>query len=332
MKLPEATELVERTLGRYGLEGQGRLELVKYRENYVFKLTCPTAAFAVRVHRLGYRNAAQIRTEMAYLHALAERGLPVPRVVPTREGELLCAASWQGETVYVDVLDWVEGAMPLGDIAQGLDGASALTPEEFESLGVRLGQLHGALMELGRLPGFERPAWDAAGLVGPAPVWGDPRRVPGLSPADEATLSRALAVLVEDLDALPRGSEHFGVIHADLTPENVLISESRMTLIDFDDFGEGWHLFDLATVLFFYVPHPRYEQYRAALFDGYAQARPLPPGFADGWEALLLARALTYLGWAGQRAGDPEADFIANAVAPGVVAMARDYLKHRAVR
>ncbi|GHD00386.1 phosphotransferase enzyme family protein [Zhihengliuella salsuginis] len=330
MRLQAATDLVDRALGRYGLRGSGDVELVKYRENYVFKLSRPAGSYAVRVHRTGYRGEDEIRTEMAYLDALAERGLPVPRLVRTLDGELLCSEELEGEDVYVDVLHWVEGASPLGDIASGLDGTSTLAPADFRALGERLGELHLALIDLGRLPGFARGAWNTPGLAGRRPLWGDPRRVDRLAGRDAETLGLALAALERDLADLPGDEQHFGVIHADLTPENVLVSGSGMTLIDFDDFGEGWHLFDLATALFFYTPHPRYEDFRTALFGGYQSVRGVPSGFFAAWDVLLLARATTYLGWAGQRAGDPEADFIADRVAPHVVRMAQDYLRSRA--
>ncbi|WP_102160219.1 phosphotransferase enzyme family protein [Zhihengliuella halotolerans] len=330
MRLQAATELVERALARYGLRGAGEIELVKYRENYVFKLNRPAGSFAIRVHRVGYHDAAEIRTEMAYLDALAERGLPVPRLVRTIDGELMCREDLDGETVFVDVLEWVEGAAPLGDIVTGLDGTSTLAPADFRALGERLGELHLALNDLGRLPGFRRGAWDAAGLAGTDPLWGDPRGVEALSVPDAETLGLALAALERDLGDLPRDEQHFGVIHADLTPENVLVRGGEMVLIDFDDFGEGWHLFDLATVLFFYTRHPRVEEFRAALFDGYQTVRSVPAGFFAAWDTLLLARATTYLGWAGQRSGDAEAAFIAERVAPHVVRMAQDYLRDRA--
>ena len=101
--------------------------------------------------------------------------------------------------------------------------------------------------------------------------------------------------------------------------------DGQMVLIDFDDFGEGWHLFDLATVLFFFQPHPLYDNYREALLEGYGSVRPFPDGFLQPWDLMLLARGLTYLGWAASRRGDEAAEFIVERVVPVVLGLAQNY-------
>ena len=79
--------------------------------------------------------------------------------------------------------------------------------------------------------------------------------------------------------------------------------DGQMVLIDFDDFGEGWHLFDLATVLFFFQPHPLYDNYREALLEGYgscpALAGRIPPTL--GPNAALAGPDLSGLGIHAQR-------------------------------
>lgn len=65
------------------------------------------------------------------------------------------------------------------------------------------------------------------------------------------------------MEALGTTADRYGVLHADLTPENVLVQDGRLLVIDFDDFGAGWYLFDLTAALVFFVPHPRYSAVRA---------------------------------------------------------------------
>jgi Ser/Thr protein kinase RdoA (MazF antagonist) len=322
-----AIRAVRSALELYGFGTAAAIELVKYRENYVFRLSTPTGeSYAVRLHRAGYRSDAEIRTELAYLHALAADGLNVPDVVPTLGGDLMCTVTAEDGTAFqLDVQRWMEAARPLGDVTEALAGESSLDAEVFRELGILAAELHNRTSAIGRLPGFRRRAWDAEGLVGGSPLWGDPLAVAELNGEESDLLATAMARLKCELEALGTAPESYGVIHADLTPENVLVQDGRLVMIDFDDFGEGWHLFDLATVLFFYQPHPRYEAYRQSLLEGYRSVRTPAAGFLDHWEAMLLARGLTYLGWAAERRGDEAAEYIVGHVVPLVLDLAGRY-------
>jgi Ser/Thr protein kinase RdoA (MazF antagonist) len=327
-----ARRIAHVALTRYGLDDVD-LHFVKYRENYVFRAECGGEAFAVRLHRPGLHSVAEVRTELAYLHALRQLGFPVPEPVQTRDGELIClVADGTGGEVQVDLLRWVAGASPLGDVGEALDGTSRLTPEDFHRLGIMAATLHNHTERLGRLPGFSRAAWDVAGLVGEHALWGDPLALHVLSAADRALLTGAVACLAADLVELGTGPDVYGVIHADLTPENILVRDEELVLIDFDDFGEGWHLFELATVLFFYRPHPRFPEFVDAVIAGYRTQRSLDARHLRLWTGMLLARGLTYLGWAAQRRGEETSAFVSEHVTPVVLALAQDFLSERAAR
>ena len=43
--------------------------------------------------------------------------------------------------------------------------------------------------------------------------------------------------------------DRFGLIHADMRLGNLLVDGERVTLLDFDDCGFGWFLYDLAASL-----------------------------------------------------------------------------------
>ena len=76
-----------------------------------------------------------------------------------------------------------------------------------------------------------------------------------------------------------------------------MVDGSRVRLIDFDDAGYGWHLFEIATTLYFHIGQPYFDAVERATLAGYRSERELTA--AD--EALLplfyTARGFTYLGW-----------------------------------
>ena len=65
-----------------------------------------------------------------------------------------------------------------------------------------------------------------------------------------------------ELLAFVKSPDRFGLIHGDLVPENILIHAARLRIIDFDDAGFGWHMFELASSLYFIRREPM-QVYRA---------------------------------------------------------------------
>jgi len=323
MDLDVASRLARSALPQFDLDERSTVEFVKYRENHVFRATdSDGASFAVRLHRPGYRDEAEIRTELAYLAALAAAGVPVPRVRPTRDGRLFCTVGAGADERRVSVQEWVPDARPFGDIDDALAGRHDPPATDFAGIGRLLGRLHAATVEIGLPADFRREAWDADGLAGPDPLWGDPTALATLTAAERAAVEAGVSHVRERLSALGTEAGVFGVIHADATPENLLETSDGWVLIDFDDFGTGWFAFDLVTAVFHHARNPRYPDFEAALRTGYAESRSLSPAELTAWDDLMLARGLTYLGWAAQRPGDPASDFISAEVAPWVAQIA----------
>ncbi|MCA4132551.1 phosphotransferase enzyme family protein [Arthrobacter sp. M4] len=322
-----AVETVRGALGQYALPENTPIEFVKYRENYVFRIRPEgRTSYAVRLHRAGYRSDSEVKSELEFLRALRARGVDVPEVLPTADGDLLCLTKGSdGITYQIDALVWAEGAAPLGDIVEAFEGTARLSPETFHELGLLAATLHNEAAAIGVVEGFDRQAWDDEGLVGEGALWGDPCSISELSVQEVALLNDVKVALKHELASFGRSADRYGVIHADFTPENILVRGEECILIDFDDFGEGWHLFDLATLMFFYLPHPDYREYQRSAFEGYRSARPLPEEHLKTWDAMLLARALTYMGWASTRRGDDAAEFVVSHVVPLVLDMARNY-------
>src|SRR3972149_8174215 len=64
------------------------LELIKYRENAVFRVRHDGQLSALRVHRHGYHSDSELRSELQWMGALADSSIQVPVVRPTVSGEL----------------------------------------------------------------------------------------------------------------------------------------------------------------------------------------------------------------------------------------------------
>ena len=321
----EALSLVQSACPAFGIASDAEFEFVKYRENVVFRVVDGDAVYVMRLHRYNHRTDAQVQTEIRYMQMLFSAGLAVSEVVPTLQNTgFATVRDTAGREYQVDVQHWVPQSAPLGDCGDAWAGAEHPSTDSFRQLGEVCGQFHKVSHRTGKIPGFSRDAWDAEGLVGSPPLWGDPRRL-ATNDTDRATIDTAMQNIRNALEQLGSGPEVYGVIHADFSPENVLLSPGQLTLIDFDDFGEGWWLFDLATVLFWYQQHPRAAQYRDALLDGYQQHFPIPDTAYRMLDAFILARGLTYLGWAADRPDDETSAFLRAEVLSVVINLCRDF-------
>ena len=260
------------------------LRLLAARENHVHEMRLPDGGrAALRLHRPGYQSEAAIRSELWLCAALAQAGLPVPAPLPTAAGEALVRLP--GGTL-ASAVGWLEGA-PLGVARVPFAQPLPRLLEVHESLGRLLRRLHDATMALDLPDWFDRPRWDAAGLVGETPVWGRFWDHPCATPQDRAVLVAARAHLAERLgDAGP-----LLLVHADVLRENVLVNGHSVSLIDFDDSGFGFAAYDLGTALAQSLDEPAYPDLRDALMQGYGTA---DTGLV---ECMVLARCCASVGW-----------------------------------
>lgn len=330
MVLNKANSLVlaKLALAEFGFDPETvPLTFIKMRENTVFRADTPGGPIALRLHRPGYRGHEEIAAESEFIELLAERGFPVVRLVPTPAGKYTVVVC-DGETeVVADAQRWLEGSRELGS-TEAVDGDAGLEARHFSQMGGIAARMHRVAEELGGQRHFNRAPWDAEGLVGELALWGDALTVPGLDEADRQQLLRTRALMLRALADYGTSPAVYGTIHADFTPENVLVSDDELVVIDFDDFGDGWYLFDLATPLFFFYAHPEYAAFRAQLLEGYRAERPLSVEEEQLLDLFLVARGYTYLGWAATRPETETAQFLIAEIVPFVVRRAKALEDH----
>jgi Ser/Thr protein kinase RdoA (MazF antagonist) len=320
--------LAEGSLAHWGL-GPCELQLIKFRENAVFAVTTRSGQrYALRVHRAGYHTDAELRSELQWMRALQESGFDVPQIVSTRDGEAFLTSSHAGvpEPRQIDVFEWIAGSQ-LGSVGEDVPAQAAQLPRLFHTIGRLAARLHNQASRWDLPPGFTRHAWDTDGLVGEEPLWGRFWELAALSQEQRRLIVEARDRLRRDLAALDRSPSGYGLIHADFAPENLMVEGDRIRLLDFDDAGFGWHLFEIATSLYFHAAQPHYEAIREATLAGYRTERPLPEPQLALLPMFLAARGFTYLGWVHTRQETDTARELTPMLVELGVQAARDYLR-----
>ena len=284
-----------------------RLELVRLSENVTFKVRDrhDGADYVLRLHRPGYHTLDELNSERIWTRALDEAGIAVPIPLPQRSGgDYACVAvPALGEQRQAGMTRWVEGEL-LSDVL-GDEPDLATLEHYFEQLGAIEAAMHNQSSDWRPPPNFRRHAVDVDGLMGDAPFWGPFWNHPVFSPAERQLVIETRDRIRGVMRRYGRDPSIYGMIHADLHPDNLLVSGDRLTVIDFDDAAFGWHVYDIAVALFFYQRSPHFEAIRAALIRGYRGLRNLPEQSLALLPTFLLTRGLAQIGWLGQR---PEID------------------------
>lgn len=286
------TDLAAAAAACWGLS-QARLQFVAGRENRVYRVSGGSGDYALRIKRPGYRSSAELESELRWMAALDRAGLLVPRPVPSQRGRLLEEVDGHR----VDLLTWLPGET-LGDTLRA--DRVPDTERLFHAVGQHMARLHAASDAWTPPAGFTRVRWDADGLLGEAPVWGRFWAHPGLSAEDQRLFTHFRSAAQRDLHGWLERPD-FGLIHADLVRENVLLHGDRIGLLDFDDGGWGYRVFDLATTLLKFIGSADYPVSRDALLRGYRSVRLLDTATLD---LFLALRAVTYVGWIVPRLGE----------------------------
>ena len=251
---------------------------------------------ALRLHRPGYQSGAGIEAELRWSEALAGAGFPCPRPARTTKGALI-EADAEGAA---SAVEWID-AEPLSALSPSSAERLALTRET----GALLARLHAAADGIAALPPCARPGWHRAGLAGPDPLWGRYWENLDAGREDAAALIEArdrAAAWLRDWAA--RETADIGPIHADALLENVMRApDGGLWLIDFDDCGMGYRLYDPGAALIQAWDDPMLPDLTEAMAEGYAGARGLDARAVRGLLPRFTAlRALASAGWIMSRA------------------------------
>ena len=305
-------------------------QLFMHRENSVFKVQTTRGDAALRVHRLGYHSKAAIQSEMLWMAHLSANGLQVPEPLANLENAYLTEISLEGKTYFADLLTWLDG-VPLGNSNDPLGYNKVALQTVFFNLGVVMARLH-SVSDTWKVPaGFTRHTWDRDGFVGETPFWGAFWNAGELSGDHRMILNEARQKAARELDGLQRAGADYGLIHADFVRQNILINGTDVRIIDFDDSGFGFRMYDFATALVKNRAEPHYEAIKQSLFSGYRSMRRLSLLDEESLKLFLTLRDFVFLGWMDARRGEPGVEERMAGIRAATIAAAMEFLVSQSV-
>jgi Ser/Thr protein kinase RdoA (MazF antagonist) len=317
--------MVAGSLERWGLSPQTVISLWNLSENATFALSDPAVSqeLVLRVHRVGYSSAEEIRSELAWMRALRRDGvIDTAAPLPGSDGELVqTLTSPSGRpSRHAVAFERLPGKEP---------EAGADATRWFERLGEVTARMHVHARSWVLPPGFRRKWWDADAMVGEKGYWGSWRDAIGLEGPGETALEQAVSIIRQRIDRFGMNAERFGLVHADLRLANLLVHDTHLRIIDFDDCGFSWFMYDFAAAVSFIEHEAMVSDLLRAWVAGYRKVAPLSAEERAEIPTFVVLRRILLTAWLASHSEVPLAQQMGAAFTEGTVWLAREFTRGR---
>jgi len=283
-------------LSRWGVSAASELTLLNLSENATFAVTDSAARreLILRVHRIGYSSEQQIRSELAWIQALRDsRTIETAAPVAAMDGQLVQSlpSPTGGAPRLVVAFERLPGIEP------DTSGEGGNSVHWFERLGGLTARMHRHARAWSAPAQFRRRHWDLDGTVGANAHFGPWQRAIGLDADGQQVLQRAVTHIQHRLQQYGTQPARYGLIHADMRLANLLLDGSCLRIIDFDDCGFGWFLYDFATAVSFLEEQPVVPALLQAWLAGYQTVTPLSAQERAEIPTFVVLRRIVLSGW-----------------------------------
>lgn len=286
--------VVKKVLPEYDFSPAATVTLANVSENTTYRVDDPGTgrSAALRVHRPNYHSKDEIESELLWMDGLREAGIVVPpKAIAARDGSRVRTVEVDGsQPRHVALFEWLPGRAPSAD--------GDLVPS-FRVLGSLAAKMHIHGISWKRPAGFRRYSCDYDAALGSKALWGRWQDGIGIGPSEHTLLNRMDAEIKRRLEEYGNAPDRFGLAHNDLRLANLLVDDGNRYVIDFDDCGFAWYMYDFASAVSFIEDDPRVAEWMTAWLDGYLGQRPLTTSDFDIIPTLIMFRRLLLLGWVG---------------------------------
>lgn len=335
---------VNRLKHRWGMSDSASVRLLTLSENATFLVEgnllenkdseekSSKTKIIVRVHRPDYHSYQEIASEIAWINALRQDStIKIPAPLPLDDGSYIASFvdeehedeghKNERQTRYLVAFEFMAGSEPSVD--------DSLTTG-FEMLGKISAQLHRHASQWQTPEDFIRKSWTFETSFGDNPLWGDWRDALELGTEDQIILETLCKKLENQLALYGATPDRFGLVHADLRLANLLVDQDSLSVIDFDDCGFSWFMYDFASAISFYEDSPHIPDLITAWLKGYRTVSPLSQEHEAMIPTFILFRRLLLTAWITTHSETETAiEAGLDAYTKGTVQLAQQYLEGR---
>jgi Ser/Thr protein kinase RdoA (MazF antagonist) len=283
--LLSASGLVERMLANYDLAAPPTCQFWRRGINDLYLVKVGGTKLMLRICPTGQRSFKQLAAEIDLLNYLHQNHFKVPRPIPQMNGSFIQALQAPEGTRYAVVFSFVPGT------------PHSPTKEHSFRFGQTIAQLHSITDNY--------PAGRAGLQFEPADMMDKPLvRLRPLFSEHQDDLDYLLEIsrgLKQIAAKLPRRAPEYGVCHGDVNDGNFHVGEDdQWALLDFEYFGYGWRVFDIATFFNNQIHQlgkaERTKNILEAFLEGYQSVRTLSQAELEALPSFVVLRQIWLLG------------------------------------
>lgn len=292
-------EAARAALQQYEMSGQWEIFLLHRSENVTFLISEKESErrAVMRVARPGYHTAEELESEIRWVEKLwEEQVVPVARPIKNRQncGVTFVTISENGEP------DKKKFACLMFEYLSGI----APNPKkdfcalaDFREIGRLAAKLHEQVIHWPAAETLRRPHWDYEQMLGENALFGDWRKCRDLDEDDFRVVSETCKQIQTRLRSYGKRRETYGLIHSDLRAANLLKNQDQIQVIDFDDSGFGWFLYDAAAAVSFVEEDERVGEWLKEWVQGYQTIRNLSVQDKKMIPVFVMARRIQLMAW-----------------------------------
>lgn len=273
------------------------IQLLNYSENATYLVeNTKRGKYILRIGRPYYHSKAEIKSELFLLQLLAKHtSIHVSSPILGKDKEYVQEVIYEDIPYYCVLFTFLEGDAPDENQKEKLIC-------QFEQLGEITAQLHKfSIQNHHRLQNIERIDWNFETILGPKPKWGRWQEGKAMTRERLELFEEVSEKIRKRLEQYGKDPDRYGLIHSDLRLANLLVEGSQIKVIDFDDCGYGWYVFDLAASLSFIEHKPYVPALINAWMKGYQKVRPLSQEEIHNIPTFIMMRRLQLIAWIGSR-------------------------------
>ncbi|MGM0775412.1 MAG: phosphotransferase enzyme family protein [Bacillota bacterium] len=258
-------------------------------ENYVFQASKDGEELILRITHSTHRKLEELLSEVDWMSYLRSEGLKVPKVMPSRNGNMVEALeAGDGSVFYASLFSKAEG-----------EPISVRTPEFnqelFHAWGRAVGKMHAATKSYVPSPGIvKRMQWEEEELL----------TVEKYIPKEDQLIVKNTKDLLNLLHTLPKNIDNYGLIHTDIHSGNFFYDGKDIQVFDFDDCCYHWFASDIAIPLYYSILYKFKEAdpaelnifgriFLASFLDGYQLENEIPGDLEKQLPLFLRLRDIT---------------------------------------
>lgn len=219
--------------GQYGFD-KATLRFVadgNYSAKQFYSFIKNNESYVLRVTKNPANDVDQTRAEMDWLCYLVSKGVSVSKPLKTVNGELAVSVEESGELCVITAYRKAEGR-PFD-----INDPDLWNQKVFHNWGRVMGEMHLVTKDYKPAAGTER--------------YRNIRNNINNNVKKFPSVNRIADRLIDEILALPKDRDSYGMIHADLGPTNFLIDGDHINVFDFEECQYSWFAHDIGAALTF---------------------------------------------------------------------------------